>query len=109
MASRRGAWHRSDMTELIAVLFVLVGAGLSISGLRRLRRADNWPGWAFVYLFAFRRVVVGACLVGVGFGVFHQIGWLTAVSVCVGIGELLESSYYISVMRWGQRRGTLSG
>jgi hypothetical protein len=55
-------------------------------------------------LFAFRRVVVGACLIGAGVGVAQEIWWLTAVSVCVGIGELLESSYYISVLQWRHRQ-----
>jgi hypothetical protein len=97
------------MTELSASALMIAGLALALSGLRRLHRADSWPGWAFVYLFAFRRVVVGACLFGAGVGLAQGITWLLAVSVCVGIGELLESSYYISVMRWGQRRGTLSG
>jgi hypothetical protein len=29
---------------------------------------------------------------------------LMAAFVCVGMGELLESSYYISVLRWRQRQ-----
>jgi hypothetical protein len=57
------------------------------------------------YLIVFRRVVVGACFIGAAIGLAQQIPWLLAVSVCVGIGEFIESSYYIGVMRWGQRRG----
>jgi hypothetical protein len=48
---------------------------------------------ALAYLYLFRRVVVGLALVGAG-----------VACVCIGVGELLESSYYIGVLRWGQRR-----
>ncbi|MBV9545097.1 MAG: hypothetical protein JOY61_12060, partial [Chloroflexi bacterium] len=50
--------------------------------------------------FVFRRVVVGACVVGAGVGLAARVDWLLAVSVCVGVGELLESSYYIGVLRY---------
>ena len=95
-----------------ATAVLLVGLGLVLAGVRaalgqRQRRPKNWPEWALVYLFAFRRVVVGLCLVGVGVGWTSQVAWLLAASVCVGLGELLESSYYIGVLRWGQRRGSI--
>jgi hypothetical protein len=60
------------------------------------------PG-ALTYLYTFRRVVVGLCVIGAGIGWFEQVPWLFAASVCVGIGEWLESSYYIGVLRWGQQ------
>jgi hypothetical protein len=28
-----------------------------------------------------------------------------AAALCIGVGELLESSYYIEVLRWGRRHG----
>ena len=62
---------------------------------------------AFRYLYVFRTVVVGLMVVGAVVGWLAHIPWLLAVCVCVGIGEWLESSYYLTVMRWGQRRGTL--
>jgi hypothetical protein len=60
-----------------------------------------------VYLVAFRRTVVGLCLAAAGAAWLSEVTWLLAVSVCVGIGELLESSYYIGVLRWGQRSGSV--
>jgi hypothetical protein len=59
---------------------------------------------ALAYLYLFRRVVVGLALVGAGVAWVEQVPWLLAACVCIGIGELLESSYYIGVLRWGQRR-----
>jgi hypothetical protein len=47
------------------------------------------------------------CLVVAGLAWIDQVAWLLAASACVGLGELLESSYYIGVLRWGQRRGSL--
>ena len=58
---------------------------------------------AFRYLFIFRRVVVSLAFVGAALAWAYQLPALTAALVCVGIGELLESSYYISVLRWRDR------
>ena len=59
---------------------------------------------ALAYLYAFRRVVVGLALVGAAVGWVEQVPWLAAAGVCIAIGELLESSYYIGVLRWRQSR-----
>ena len=64
--------------------------------------------WAYAYLYAFRVVVVGACLVLVPIGWVAHIDWLFNASLCVAIGELIESSYYICVLRWGQRTGRIA-
>ena len=61
---------------------------------------------AFRYLFIFRRVVVGLAVVGAVLAWAYQFPALTATLVCVGIGELLESSYYIGVLRWRERSAT---
>ena len=61
---------------------------------------------AFRYLFIFRRVVVSLAVVGAVLAWAYQLQALTAALVCIGIGELLESSYYISVLRWRQRSPT---
>ena len=67
-----------------------------------------WPGVARRYLRIFRTIVVSACVLGAIIGFFERVDWLLAVSVCVGIGELLESSYYLAVMGWGKRSGRLA-
>jgi hypothetical protein len=60
---------------------------------------------ALAYLHLFRRVVVGLALVSAGVAWVAQVPWLLAACLCIAIGELLESSYYIEVLRWGQRHG----
>jgi hypothetical protein len=74
-------------------------------------RGRGWSGpeGAFAYLYLFRRVVVGLALVGAGVGWAGQVPWLFAAGLCIGIGELLESSYYIGVLRWGQGRALIPG
>ena len=58
---------------------------------------------AFSYLCLFRRAVVSLAVLGAVLAWAYQLPALMAAFVCVGIGELLESSYYISVLRWRQR------
>ena len=72
-------------------------------------RPPGGPERALAYLYSFRRVVVGLALVGAGAAWVEQVPWLLAACVCIGVGELLESSYYIGVLRWGQRRADRSG
>jgi hypothetical protein len=84
---------------------VAIGCLAVLRGLRLVpRQQRSWPAWALTYLVVFRGVVVGACLIGAGLGLADRIDWLLAVSICVGIGELLESSYYIGVLRYGGMR-----
>jgi hypothetical protein len=95
-----------------ATALVLLGCGLVASELLSLptgsRRRRGWPDWALFYLYGFRRIVVGVCMAGAGVAWAEQVDWLLAVCICVGIGELLESSYYIAVLEWGKRRGSLT-
>ena len=60
-------------------------------------------GLAFSYLYIFRRVIVGLAVVGAVAAFIEQMPGLCAAMVTIAIGELLESSYYISVLRWRQR------
>jgi hypothetical protein len=64
---------------------------------------------AFRYLYTFRRVVVGLAILGAVVAWAEQWPGLFAAFVCVGIGELLESSYYIGVLRWQQRHDPRAG
>jgi hypothetical protein len=57
------------------------------------------PDVALTYLYAFRRVVVGLALLGAAFAWVVGAPWLLAICVFVGLGELLESSSYIAVLR----------
>src|SRR5438128_2504739 len=90
-----------------AAFLAVLGTGLAAAGLRMLARSlgrrRSAPEWALVYLHVFRRVVVGLALIGVGVGWERQIGWLFAASLCIGIGEFFESSYYIWVLHWARR------
>ena len=99
------------MQEVLARALVFVGAGLVVVGcgllIRASRRPHTWLEWALAYLYVFRPTVVGLCLVGAGLAWAAELPWVVAAAVCVAIGELLESSYYIGVLRWGQRRGSI--
>ncbi len=92
-----------------AAVLALFGAGLVAAGIRAgvgyLRRRQSGPERALAYLCVFRRVVVGLALIGVSVGWSWQVPGLVAAGLCIGIGELLESTYYIEVLRWGQRHG----
>ena len=103
------SWRAYPAAALVVFGAVLAASGLlklyAICAVRRLRRSGF--EWAFVYLYVFRRVVVGLALVGAGVGWAWQVPWLFAASLCIGVGEFLESSYYIWALCWGQRRGLL--
>lgn len=58
---------------------------------------------AFRYLFVFRRVVVSLAVLGAVLAWAYEYQALMAAFVCVAIGELLESSYYINVLHWRER------
>jgi uncharacterized membrane protein len=100
-----------------AVALALVGAGLMVFGIARVRsairvRRRSWPGWALTYLYVFRAIVVGACLIGVALGLLTHLPWLLAASACIGLGELIESTYYIVVIERGglaTRQGRYAG
>src|SRR5687767_9837237 len=80
------------------------GRGVEPSPRPRERRAQpDEPTLAFRYLYLFRRLVVSAAVVGAVLSWANEWPALAAALVCIGIGELLESSYYLSVLRWRQR------
>ena len=59
---------------------------------------------AFRYLYGFRRIVVGLAVTGAVISSVQQWSGLCAACVCIGIGEWLECSYYLNVLRWRQDR-----
>lgn len=67
-----------------------------------------WVRWALTYLHVFRVVVVGVCLLLAILGWYEHIQWLFAFGLCVAIGEMVESTYYILVINWGQRTGRVT-
>ena len=68
----------------------------------------SWAAWALTYLYVFRVVVVGGCLGLLVVAWIAHIQWLVMASACIAIGECVESSYYIIVLRWAERSGRLS-
>lgn len=70
--------------------------------------AKTWPEWALTYLHVFRMVVVGTCLVLVAGAWLAHIQWLLWAAGCIAIGEFVESTYYILVLRWGERTRRIS-
>jgi hypothetical protein len=93
----------------LATLLVVLGVGLAASGLRaawtgrRQSRCGPEDALVYRYLFAFRQLVVGLALAGAGVGWAWPAPWLCAAALCVGAGELLESSSYIWVLRRSRR------
>ncbi len=95
------------MRIMPVVVLVPLGGGLMLGGLARgTRRWRHSQGRtrALTYVYAFRRFALGACLVAWAIGWAADVSWLVAAATCIGIGEVLECSYYIAVMRWGAAR-----
>jgi hypothetical protein len=67
-------------------------------------RSSSGPDWALAYCYVFRRIAFATCLAAAGIGWALHIDWLLASAICIGIGEVLETTYYIVVMRWGRAR-----
>ena len=63
----------------------------------------QYTRFAYTYLYGFRRTVPP--LAAIGSLMAWLFGWQTLAGglLCVSIGELLESSYYINVLRWAER------
>ena len=91
------------MTRPAELLIARPGAGGTGS-----RRATVGPAWALSYLYLFRRIAVVLALLGAGVAWAHELPWLAAAGLAIATGEWLESSYYIGVLRWGQRRGMVA-
>jgi hypothetical protein len=90
---------------------VLLGAGVVAAAVRAGLTGSDWrqggAATALAYLLLFRRLAVGLALAGVGVAWIEQVPWLLGASACIGLGELLETSFDIGVIRWGQRRALL--
>jgi hypothetical protein len=69
----------------------------------------TWPEWAVTYLRVFRLVVVGTCLSLLVVAYVLHVPWLVMASACIALGEFLECTYYLVVLRWGVRSGFISG
>ncbi len=98
----RLAWRPYPAAALMLLGAMLVGASVHAA------RTGDWrqggPVTALAYLVSFRRAVVGLAVAGLGLGWLDQLPWLFWASLCIGLGELLESSYYIVLVRSIQRR-----
>lgn len=102
----------ADWRQMLGAGLVVLGAGLVVAGALAVPRGSDrrrsWLAWALTYLYVFRRVVVGACIAAAGVGLAEDVPWLLAASACIGLGEWLESSYYIAVIRWRSTVGALA-
>ena len=68
----------------------------------------SWPEWARIYVNVFRTVVVAICAGAAAYGWLAHVPWLQAAGVTIGIGELLECSYYLTILNWGTRTQRIS-
>jgi hypothetical protein len=94
-------------THIAANILMLLGAAVAVAGARAGVTGDwreGGPVTALAYLVAFRSVAVGLALIGVGLALRAHVTWLLSVSLYIGVGEMLESSYYIVLVRCVQRR-----
>jgi hypothetical protein len=66
--------------------------------------AQDTTDLALTYLHWFRRIVVVLAVAGAAISFAQQWSALGAACVCIGIGEWLECSYYLNVLRWRQDR-----
>jgi hypothetical protein len=66
-----------------------------------------WLRWVRRYLHVFRALVVVVCGVVGMVGVVVENWTLVAICACVGLGEVVECTYYLSVLEWGRRTGRL--
>jgi hypothetical protein len=96
------AWRPYPAAVLMLVGAALVGAGVHAAVTGDWRHGG--PVTALAYLVSFRRAIVGLAVAGLGLGWVEQLPWLFWASLCIGLGELLESSYYIVLVRSIQRR-----
>lgn len=62
------------------------------------------PEWAVAYCKLFRRIAILTSLLAAAIGWQLHIDWLPWAALCIGLGEFLETTYYIAVMRWGRAR-----
>ena len=68
-----------------------------------MQRPHTWTGLARAYVTTFRIVVVSICFALATVGWIAHISWLLAAAGTVGVGELLECTYYLVVLDWGER------
>jgi hypothetical protein len=68
-----------------------------------MEQPRTWVEWARLYVRVFRTVVVGICFALAIYGWWAHIPWLLAAGATIGLGELLECTYYLLVMEWGER------
>jgi hypothetical protein len=96
--------HTIVVMGLGVASLLLIGCGVRRT-IRTWRQPRALADWSLFYLYAFRRIVVGLCCLGVAVGLDSGTDWLAAASTCVGIGELIESSYYINLLTWRRSAG----
>jgi hypothetical protein len=72
------------------------------------KRHRSWPEWARTYVNVFRTVIVAICIAAAIYGWWAHIAWLLAAGTTIGLGELLECTYYLAILDWGQRTRRIS-
>jgi hypothetical protein len=93
-----------------AIPSLLIAAGGLLLVLRGVRMAWGWsryrdPARNLAFIRGFRLAVVGLALAGIAAAWTWHLGWLLALALIIGIGELLESSLDAWAVRRGIRRG----
>jgi hypothetical protein len=89
----------------MAWILVLAGIAVAVRGIRRqapgLGRPVTDAAKGAALLRAFRAVVVGLTLIGLGLAWEWQLGWLLGLTLVIGGEELLESTVVIAALDAG--------
>jgi hypothetical protein len=91
--------------EYPAAALMVVGSIVAVMGMRRAGRGIAKPigesSKVVTFYRGFRQAVVGLAVVGVGAAWMWHAPWLLALSLVIGLGELLESTIDI----WAVTKG----
>jgi uncharacterized membrane protein YfcA len=82
-----------------ALALILLGAGLTIRGLRSMPNPTGPKVDLMTWLRGFRRAVIGLAVALIGLAWLWQLPWLLAIALGVGLQETRESSHYITTLQ----------
>ncbi|MDZ4278376.1 MAG: hypothetical protein U1B78_04480 [Dehalococcoidia bacterium] len=97
------SWRAYPAAAIIAAglaLAALGAAGLARGYLLPVRDRSK----PIVWVSGFRMAVVGMAVTGLGAAWLWQQVWLLALALAIGGEELLETSFVLYVLRWGQKQ-----
>ena len=92
------AWRLYPATALMAIGATVLWLGLRMAW-RGLARPMGDPTKMQTFVRGFRVAVIGVTLAGLGAAWSWHLTWLFVLSLVFGIGEILESSTHLAILR----------